>query len=172
ALMGYMFTHPGKKTLFMGMDFGQTEEWNINNDLNWDLLNYEPHQQLHQLVKDFHKIYHSEPALYTNDFSNEGFEWIDAHDMARGLISFIRKGKHSEDELIVVCNFKPNVYQTYWLGVRESGTYQELINTDDNKYGGHGQINSNIETKQWNSSPWPYALEVTIPALSVVVFKK
>ncbi|MEL6813713.1 MAG: 1,4-alpha-glucan branching protein GlgB [Cyanobacteria bacterium J06598_3] len=172
ALMGYMFTHPGKKTLFMGMEFGQTEEWSVNNDLNWDLLNYEPHQQLHQLVKDLHKIYRAEAALYANDFSDEGFEWIDAHDMARGLISFIRKDRHSEDEIIVVCNFKPNVYQTFWLGVREPGAYREVINTDDKKYGGHGQINSNLEARQWNSSPWPHALEITVPALSVVAFKQ
>ncbi|MEM9089969.1 MAG: 1,4-alpha-glucan branching protein GlgB [Cyanobacteria bacterium P01_F01_bin.53] len=172
ALMGYMFTHPGKKTLFMGMDFGQTEEWNVNNDLNWDLLNYEPHQQLHQLVKDLHQLYHNQPALYTDDFTDGGFEWIDAHDMARGLISFIRKDKHSDEQLIVVCNFKPNVYQTYWLGVREPGAYVELLNTDDGKYGGHGQTNPSLETRQWNSEPWPHALEITVPALSAVVFKQ
>lgn len=172
VLMGYMFTHPGKKTLFMGMDFGQIQEWNVNDDIAWHLLNDEPHQQLHQLVKDWHKIYHAEPALYTDDFTSNGFEWIDSNDMPRGLISFIRKDKRSKNEIIVVCNFKPNVYQTYWLGVKEPGLYQEVINTDDKKYGGHGQINANLETRQWNSSPWPHALEITVPALSAIVFKR
>lgn len=172
ALFGYMFTHPGKKTLFMGMDFGQTREWNVNADLDWGLLECKPHQQLHQLVKDLHQIYHAESALYSDDFTNDGFEWIDCNDMPRGLISYMRKDKHSDEVLLVVCNFKPNVYQNYWLGVNEAGTYQELINTDDAKYGGNGQVNRNRETRQWNSFPWSHALEITVPAQSVMVFKK
>ncbi|MDJ0689919.1 MAG: 1,4-alpha-glucan branching protein GlgB [Xenococcaceae cyanobacterium MO_188.B32] len=172
ALFGYMFTHPGKKTLFMGMEFGQTREWNVNADLDWWLLEAEPHRQIHQLVKDWHQIYHSEPALYINDFTNEGFEWIDCNDMPRGMITYLRKDKYSDDVLLVVCNFKPNVYQNYWLGVREPGSYRELINTDDKKYGGSGTINPNLETRQWNSSPWPHALEINVPALSVMTFKK
>ncbi|MDJ0577297.1 MAG: 1,4-alpha-glucan branching protein GlgB [Xenococcaceae cyanobacterium MO_234.B1] len=172
ALFAYMFTHPGKKTLFMGMEFGQTREWNVNADLDWWLLERELHQQLHQLLKDLHQIYHSEPALYSDDFSNEGFEWIDCHDMPRGMITYMRKDKHSDDVLIVVCNFKPNVYQNYWLGVKEPGSYVELINTDDKKYGGSGLVNQSLETRQWNSSPWPHALEINVPALSVMTFKR
>ncbi len=172
TLFAYMFTHPGKKTLFMGMEFGQTREWNVNADLDWWLLEQELHQQLHQLVKDLHQIYHSEPALYSDDFSNEGFEWIDCHDMPRGMITYMRKDKHSDDVLIVVCNFKPNVYQNYWLGVKEPGSYVELINTDDKKYGGSGLVNQSLETRQWNSSPWPHALEINVPALSVMTFKR
>ena len=173
ALLAYMFTHPGKKTLFMGMDFGQTREWNFNADLDWWLLEQEPHQQLHQLVKDLHRLYHAEPALYSDDFRNEGFEWIDCHDMPRGMVTYMRKDRHSNEMLIVVCNFKPNVYQNYWLGVREPGTYRELINTNDPKYGGYGMVNQpSLETRQWNSQPWPHALEVSVPALSVMVFKQ
>ncbi|MDJ0682116.1 MAG: 1,4-alpha-glucan branching protein GlgB [Xenococcaceae cyanobacterium MO_167.B52] len=172
GLFAYMFTHPGKKTLFMGMEFGQTREWNVNGDLDWWLLESQSHQQLHQLVKDLHQIYHAEPALYTDDFTNEGFEWIDCNDMPRGMITYLRKDKYSDEVLIVVCNFKPNVYQNYWVGVREPGAYQELINTDDKKYGGNGQVNPSLEARQWNSSPWAYALEITVPALSVMIFKK
>ena len=172
ALFGYMFTHPGKKTLFMGMEFGQTREWNVNADLDWWLLESEPHQQLHQLVKDLHQIYRAEPALYSDDFTNEGFEWIDCHDMPRGMITYMRQDKHSDDVLIVVCNFKPNLYQNYWLGVNEPGTYVELFNTDDKKYGGSDRVNPSLETRQWNSSPWPHALEINVPALSVMTFKR
>ena len=172
SLFGYMFTHPGKKTLFMGMDFGQTREWNVNADLDWWLLESEPHRQVHQLVKDLHQIYLTEPALYSDDFSNDGFEWIDCHDMPRGMITYMRQDKNSDDVLIVVCNFKPNLYQNYWLGVKEPGTYVELFNTDDKKYGGSDRTNPSLETKQWNSSPWPYALEINVPALSVMTFKK
>ncbi len=172
ALFGYMFTHPGKKTLFMGMEFGQQREWNVNADLDWWLLESEPHRQLHQLVKDWHQIYHSQPALYSDDFSNDGFEWIDCHDMPRGMITYLRKDKSTDEVVIVVCNFKPNVYQNYWLGVKEPGAYQELMNTDDKKYGGSGLINGNLETRQWNSSPWAHALEINVPPLSVMTFKK
>jgi 1,4-alpha-glucan branching enzyme len=172
SLYGYMFTHPGKKTLFMGMEFGQTGEWNVNSDLDWWLLEREPHQQLQQLVKDLHRLYRSEPALYTDDFTNDGFEWIDCHDVARGLISFQRKDKHSDDILVVVCNFKPNVYQNYWLGVQKPGHYRELINTNDRKYGGSGLVNQELlEAREWNSSSWAYALEIDVPAVSTMVFK-
>ena len=173
GLFAYMFTHPGKKTLFMGMEFGQTREWNVNADIDWGLLESEPHRQLHQLVKDLHQMYHGEPALYSDDFTNAGFEWIDCNDMPRGMITYTRKAKDSDDVLMVVCNFKPNVYQNYWLGVKEAGTYRQLINTDDKKYGGYGMFDiPTLETRQWNSSPWSYALEITVPALSVMVFKQ
>ncbi|NJN23442.1 MAG: 1,4-alpha-glucan branching enzyme, partial [Acaryochloridaceae cyanobacterium RL_2_7] len=102
-----------------------------------------------------------------------GFEWIDCNDMARGMITYIRKDQYSDDEVIVVCNFKPNVYQTYWLGVKEAGTYELLLNSDDSKYGGSGHLQSTqFETRQWNSEPWPYALEINVPAISVMVFKR
>lgn len=172
GLFAYMFAHPGKKTLFMGMELGQTREWNVNSDLDWWLLENESHRQLHQLVKDLHKIYQAEPALYSNDFSNQGFEWIDCNDMPRGMITFRRKDKHSDAVIMVVCNFKPNVYQNYWLGVTEPGSYIELINTDAQQYGGSGLVNQTLVAKQWNSSPWSHALEIIVPPLSVMFFKK
>jgi 1,4-alpha-glucan branching enzyme len=172
SLFGYMFTHPGKKTLFMGMEFGQTREWNVYQDLDWGLLEHKPHQQLKQLVQDLHQLYHAEPALYTDDFTNQGFEWIDCQDAGRGVISYLRKDKFSDDFLVVVCNFKANVYHNYWLGVRQAGTYGECLNTDAQVYGGGGVGNPNpLETRQWHGSPWPYALEMTVPPLAVVVFK-
>jgi 1,4-alpha-glucan branching enzyme len=173
SLLGYMFTHPGKKTLFMGMELGQTREWNVNADLDWWLLEREPHRQFHQLVKDLHQLYHTEPALHSDDFTNDGFEWIDCNDVARGLIAYIRKDKHSQETLIAVCNFKPNVYHHYWLGVKEPGTYQALLNTDDKKYGGTGVAHqASFEARQWNASPWSYAFEITVPAISVTIFKR
>jgi 1,4-alpha-glucan branching enzyme len=172
SLYGYMFTHPGKKTLFMGMEFGQTREWNVYRDLDWGLLEHRPHQQLKQLVQDLHQLYHAEPALYTDDFTNNGFEWIDCHDAGRSVISFLRKDKLSDEVLITICNFKSNVYHNYWLGVRKAGTYLECLNTDDQKYGGSGVTHPNsLETREWHSNPWPYALEITVPPLAVVVFK-
>jgi 1,4-alpha-glucan branching enzyme len=173
ALFAYMFTHPGKKTLFMGMEFGQTREWNVNGDLDWWLLDHQPYQQLKQLVQDLHTIYRQEPALYTDDFTNNGFEWIDCHDVARGLISYMRKDKNSDDIIITVCNFKPQPYHHYWLGVRESGCYIQLLNTDSKIYGGSGVDNpKEIKTREWNSHHWSHALEIMVPPLGVVVFKQ
>ncbi|WP_013321646.1 1,4-alpha-glucan branching protein GlgB [Gloeothece verrucosa] len=172
-LFAYMFTHPGKKTLFMGMEFGQTREWNVNADLDWWLLEKDSHQQLKQLVQYLNYLYQNEPALYSDDFTNDGFEWIDCNDVARGLISYIRKDKYSGEMMVTICNFKPNAYQNYWLGVRESGTYVQLLNTDSQMYGGNGLENSlKLPTHQWNSQPWPYALEVNVPPMAALIFKK
>jgi len=173
SLFGYMFTHPGKKTLFMGMDWGQTREWNVHADLDWWLLDHEPHRQIKQLVQDLHRLYHQEPALYTNDFCHEGFEWIEYQDAGRKLIAYMRKDKFSDDALIVVCNFKPQSEHNYWLGVREPGRYGELLNTDSPCYGGSGMGQPDgVTTRQWHGNPWSYALEIKVPPLGVIIFKR
>lgn len=171
-LFGYMFAHPGKKTLFMGMELGQRREWKYFLDLDWWLLDWQPHRQLQQLVKDLHTLYRSQPALYTDDFSHDGFQWIDCHDAGRSMLTFMRRDKNTHEVLVVVCNFKPDVYYHYWLGVNEAGTYEEIMNTDDLKYGGSGVVNQKVKTKDWNHCPWPYALEITVPPLSMTMFKK
>ncbi|MCM1983834.1 1,4-alpha-glucan branching protein GlgB [Lyngbya confervoides] len=172
SLLGYLFTHPGKKTLFMGMEFGQTREWNVEMDLDWWLLDHDPHRQIHQLVQDLNRVYRQESALYAEDFSSDGFEWIDCNDQARGLISFIRKDPATGESVVVVCNFKPNQYRNYWLGVREPGRYEERINTDAACYGGDGLVHPQpLETRAWEAAAWPYALEVNVPAIAVVMFK-
>lgn len=171
-LFAYMFTHPGKKTLFMGMDLGQTHEWKFNLDLEWGLLQYEPFNKLHQLVKDLNTIYRKYPALYTDDFTHGGFEWIDCDDVARSVISFIRKDKYSDQKLVVICNFKPHSYQNYWLGVQEEGTYEVVLNTDSLDYWGRGlESRTEIKTRQWNNDRFRYALEINVPAVSVLIFK-
>ncbi len=172
VLFGYMFAHPGKKTLFMGMELGQRREWKYFLDLDWWLLDWQPHRQLQQLVKDLHTLYRSQPALYTDDFSHNGFQWIDCHDAGRSMLTFMRRDKNSHEVLVVVCNFKPDVYYHYWLGVNEAGTYEEIMNTDDLKYGGSGIVNQKVQTKDWNHCPWPHALEITVPPLSMTMFKK
>lgn len=149
-LFGYMFAHPGKKTLFMGMELGQRREWKYFLDLDWWLLEWQPHRQLQQLVKDLHILYRSQPALYTDDFTHDGFQWIDCHDAGRSMLTFMRRDKNTHEVLVVVCNFKPDVYYHYWLGVNEAGTYEEIMNTDDLKYGGSGVVNQKVKTKDWN----------------------
>ncbi|ASC70445.1 1,4-alpha-glucan branching enzyme [Halomicronema hongdechloris C2206] len=173
ALYGYMYTHPGKKTLFMGMEFGQTSEWNCWLDLDWGLLNQIPHQQLKQFIGDLNALYKSQPALYTDDFSAAGFEWIDCNDADNSVVSFIRQAKDSPDFLVTVCNFTPTPLFDYWVGVPEPGHYQELINSDAEIYGGSDTGNfGGKDTQPWPENPrWPHALSLTLPPLGVLVLK-
>lgn len=171
-LFGYMFGHPGKKTLFMGMELGQRKEWKYFLDLDWWVLDWQPHKQLQQLIKDLHTVYKSNPALYTDDFGQNGFQWIDCNDAGRSMLTFIRRDQYTYEEITVVCNFKPQVYYEYWLGVHEEGEYEEIINTDNLKYGGSGVINNTVHSRQWNNAPWANALVISIPPLSMMMFKK
>ncbi|HHP7244102.1 MAG TPA: 1,4-alpha-glucan branching protein GlgB [Elainellaceae cyanobacterium] len=172
ALYGYMFTHPGKKTLFMGMEFGQTREWNAWADLDWGLLQHEPHQKLKHYMADLNALYRSQPALYTEDFSDAGFEWIDCNDADNSVVSFIRKDRHSDDFLVTVCNFTPQSKFDYWIGVPETGFYQELLNSDADMYGGSGVGNHGGQwTVDWQNPRFPYALPLTLPPFGVLVFK-
>ncbi len=172
SLFGYMFTHPGKKTLFMGMEFGQTSEWNANDDLNWQLLNHAPHQQLKHFVGDLNKVYRQEPALYTDDFSTNGFEWIDCHNAKHSVVAFIRNDKYSDDFIVTVCNFTPTVHHNYWVGVPKAGYYQEILNSDAEIYGGSGVGHEDgKEAHAWEHPTWPYALSLTLPPLAVMLFK-
>ncbi|HAC65419.1 MAG TPA: 1,4-alpha-glucan branching enzyme [Cyanothece sp. UBA12306] len=172
VLFAYMFTHPGKKTLFMGMEFGQTHEWRYGLDLEWFLLDQELHWKLKKLVQDLNTIYRQQPALYTDDFTPNGFQWVDCHDAGRGMISFIRHDKHSPEKIVVVCNFKDCDQYNYWLGVPDHGTYIELINTDSQMYGGSGKGNASpMHTKQWNTEHFHNALEITVPKFTAIMFK-
>jgi len=108
ALLAYMWTHPGKKTIFMGMEFGQRQEWNVWDDLQWDLLNYEPHKGIQKLVDDLNTLYKKEPALWRNDFDEYGFQWIDCDDNKNSVISFMRREKTDGEWLVIVANFHPS----------------------------------------------------------------
>ncbi len=173
ALLAYMFTHPGKKTLFMGMEFGQWNEWNAGADLDWWLLNEEPHRQLRDYVAALNRLYRQEPALYTDDFSHDGFEWIECHDADNSVVSFLRKDKYSEDFLVVVCNFTPLPRHDYWVGVPQAGYYGEGFNSDATCYGGSGVSNgAGVRAQPWgHHHRWQLALPLTLPPLGVLVLK-
>ncbi|MEM8545104.1 MAG: 1,4-alpha-glucan branching protein GlgB, partial [Cyanobacteria bacterium P01_H01_bin.119] len=173
SLYGYMYTHPGKKTLFMGMEFGQVQEWSVWRDLDWELLNHEPHRKLKQFMADLNALYKTYPALYTDDFSDSGFEWIDCNDADNSVVSFLRRDKHSDSFLVVVCNFTPTVHHDYWIGVPQAGDYEERLNSDAERYGGSGVNNGGEQTAhRWeHNSRWPYALSLTLPPLGIMVFK-
>lgn len=172
CLYTYMFTHPGKKTLFMSMEFGQWSEWNDWNDLDWDLLNHKPHQQLKDFVGSLNQMYKSEPALYTDDFSDSGFQWIDCSDNRHSVISFIRRAKDSDQFLVIVCNFTPQPHAHYRIGVPEQGFYEERFNSDSREYGGGNMGNLGGKwTEEWSFHNHPYSLDLCLPPLATIMFK-
>jgi len=172
CLFSYMFAHPGKKTMFMSMEFGQWSEWNVWADLEWQLLQYEPHQQLQTFFKDLNQLYRSEPSLYTLDFAEEGFEWIDCSDNRHSVVSFIRRAKDSDEFVIIVCNFTPQPHSHYRIGVPEHGFYTELFNSDARPYGGSNMGNLGGKwADEWSMHNRRYSLDLCLPPLSVLILK-
>jgi 1,4-alpha-glucan branching enzyme len=172
ALLGYMYGHPGKKLLFMGAELGQWSEWTHDGSLDWHLLQSQPHQGMHQWMKDLNRFYRSEPALYEIDFGAEGFEWIDASDWGKSIISFLRKSKRSKDFILVACNFTPVPRHNYRVGVPRGGFWKEALNSDARTYGGSGQGNlGGLEASPLPAHGKYYSLSLTLPPLSVVFFK-
>jgi 1,4-alpha-glucan branching enzyme len=172
CLLTYMFLHPGKKTLFMSMEFGQWSEWNVWGDLEWHLLQYESHQKHHTFMSKLNAFYSSEPSLYTQDFSQDGFEWIDCNDNRHSVVAFIRRDKDSNDFIVSVCNFTPQPHSHYRVGVPERGYYRELFNSDARDFGGSNMGNLGGKwTDDWSYHGQAYSIDVTLPPLAVVVFK-
>ena len=172
ALLSYMWTHPGKKTIFMGMEFGQRSEWNVWGDLQWDLLNYEPHKGIQRLVDDLNVLYKSEPALWRDDFDQFGFQWIDCNDNRHSVISFMRRESSSGTWLIVVANFTPQSHAQYRVGVPLAGFYEEIFNSDASRYGGSNLGNMGGKcSEEWNIHEYENSLELCLPPLSLMVFK-
>lgn len=171
-LYSYMFTHPGTNLLFMGSEFGQSDEWNFQGSLDWHLTQYEVHNGVQEAIKDLNKLYKTEPALHEKQFSHEGFEWINYSDHQNAVLSYIRKGNDSKNDLIIVCNFTQIVRDNYRIGVPDSGKLTEIYNSDLKKYGGSDVKNSKNLTIE--SSPYmgrDYSIELTLPPLSAIVFK-
>ena len=172
ALLSYMWTHPGKKTIFMGMEFGQRAEWNVWGDLQWDLLNYEPHKGIQRLVDDLNVLYKAEPALWRDDFDQFGFQWIDCNDNRHSVISFMRRESASGTWLVVVANFTPQSHSHYRVGVPLSGFYEEIFNSDAAKYGGSNLGNMGGKpTDEWGIHGYENSLDLCLPPLSLMVFK-
>ncbi len=172
CLFSYMFAHPGKKTMFMSMEFGQWSEWNVWADLEWHLLQYDYHKQLKGFFADLNALYKSQPALYDRDFEEPGFEWIDCSDNRHSVVSFIRRSKNPNEFLIVVCNFTPQPHSHYRIGVPEAGYYTEVFNSDAKKYGGSNMGNLGGKwTDEWSFHNLPYSLDLCLTPLGVLMFK-
>jgi len=171
-LYGYMWTHPGKKLLFMGGEFGQWHEWDCEKSLQWDLLQWESHQGVQKLLSDLNGLLVREPALHELDFDAGGFEWIDCHDHDNSVLAFIRKAKDPKDYLVVACNFTPIPREEHRLGVPELCWYEEIANTDSTYYGGGNLGNGpGIMAEDQESHSRPASLMLTLPPLATVVLK-
>jgi len=169
---GYMYGHPGKKLLFMGGEFGQWDEWNFDQSLDWHLTQYRQHNRLQKFVQDLNRLYASEPALFNMDYNWQGFEWIDFRDTDNCIVSFIRRSKDPADHIVVVCNFTPVPKDAYRVGVPEEVYYREILNSDSREYCG-----SNLGNQgglQSAALPWhgqPCSIEIVVPPLAVLFFK-
>ncbi len=169
VFLSYMFGHPGKKLLFMGCEFAQEREWNHDHSLDWHLLEQPAHVGIQRLVRDLNRLYRATPALYQQDFVSAGFEWIEHNDTQRSTVSFARRSE-SGSFMLLVCNFTPNVWYDYRMGVPQPGNYREALNSDSECYGGSnvraitGQVTA--EDIHWNGRAQSIAL--TLPPLAAV----
>ena len=169
-LLGYMWTHPGKKLLFMGSEFGQWNEWNHESSLDWHLLEQPMHGGIARWVGDLNRALREHSALHAHDFDSRGFEWVDAGDFEQSVLSFLRRGTGS-DMLLVVCNATPVPRPNYRVGVPQPGRWAELLNSDAPIYGGSGQGNmGGVESAPVPAHGHYQSLSIMLPPLACVVF--
>ncbi len=172
TLYGFMYGHPGKKLLFMGGELGQWDEWNSEKSLDWHLLEFEPHRGLQRFIRELNQFYRSEPSLYEIDFDYKGFEWIDFHDVEGCIISFLRRAKNYDDFTLFVFNFTPVPRTRYRIGAPVPGFYREVMNSDSAFYWGSNMGNAGgVYAEDIPFQFRPYSISITIPPLSVVIFK-
>jgi 1,4-alpha-glucan branching enzyme len=172
ALYCYLFTHPGKKLVFMGSEIGQYPEWHHDNSLDWHVLEYPVHSGLQRLVKDLNHLYRTEASLSEVDYDPAGFQWIDCNDNENSVFSFVRRGRDASDFTVTVLNFTPVVRHGYRIGVPEPGRYKELLNTDSELYAGSNVGNAgSIATEPVASHGWPNSLDLLLPPMGALVLK-
>ena len=172
AFLAYMYGHPGKKLLFMGSEFGQTSEWNHDQDLEWWLLQFPVHHRLQTMVQELNALYRREPALYEVDDDHRGFEWIDFRDVEKSVIVFARYARNREDFLVFCCNFTPLERVAYQIGLPKAGRYREVFNTDAEMFGGSNLGNAGwVRAIEDEYHGRPASAQLMLPPLGVVVLK-
>jgi 1,4-alpha-glucan branching enzyme len=171
--LSWMWTHPGKKLLFQGCEIGQWREWDHSHSIDWHLLEHLPHEGIQRLVRRLNRIYCEEPALSLLDDSPDGFEWVDFHDAENTVWSFLRKAPAgSGNNLLVVVNATPVVRHGYRVGVPVSGTYEQVLNSDVEEFGGGGcTLNANIESNGIAAHGRNHSITIDLPPLAVLIFK-
>lgn len=173
TLYAYYMMHPGKKLLFMGSEFGQGLEWRYAYGLEWELLEREPHIKMKDYVKDLNHLYRNEKAMHEIDNRYEGFDFIDPHNSEQSIVTLMRKGKNARDFIIAVINFTPVVHYEYKIGVPYEGVYEEILNTDDEKYWGSNQTMKNSQLisypDKWHNQN--HHIKIKVPPLGVTFIK-
>ena len=171
SFLGYMMSHPGKKLLFMGCEFGQFIEWNYKQQLDWLLLDYEAHRQLKSYVSALNKFYLANSPLWEIDYSWEGFSWIVSDDSSNSVVAYIRRDK-KENELIALCNFTSVTRQKYRIGVPKPGTYRVVFSSALPEFGGKGESTvGSVRAKKKPIHGYEYSIELNIEGLSCMYIK-
>ena len=172
AYYGFMWGHPGKKLLFMGQEFAQTQEWNFERSLDWHLLQYDFHRGVQSLVRDLNQVYRNEGALHRRDCEGEGFHWIVADDDAQSVYAWLRFGAPDDPPVAVVCNFTPVPRARYRIGLPRGGIWREILNSDAKDYGGSGI--GNLGAVMASGTPahgLDASAEITIPPLGTIYLR-
>jgi 1,4-alpha-glucan branching enzyme len=170
-LHGYMWSHPGKKLLFMGGEFGQRSEWTHEGELEWWVLQYPEHAGARRWLADLNRVYRAEPALHEVDFEPSGFEWVDVHDHEASTLSYLRRSRAGE-LVLVVCNFTPVPRHNYSVGVPQAGFWREIANSDARDYGGSGMGNlGGVPSQPVGAHGRLHSLTLTLPPLAILILK-
>ena len=171
AYYGFMWTHPGKKLLFMGCEFAQPEEWNHNGELNWNAAAMPAHAGVQQLVRDLNHLYRDTPALHVKDCDPDGFRWL-ASDAEQSVLAYARLGGPGDPPVVAICNFTPVERSNFRIGVPLAGRWDEVLNTDAAIYGGGGRGNlGGVDAEPAPHGDQPASMSVTLPPLAVVIFR-
>jgi 1,4-alpha-glucan branching enzyme len=167
-----MFAHPGGKLLFMGNEFGATSEWNHKSELPWELLQYDSHRMLKDCLRDLNLLLRREPAMYENQFNQNGFEWIDLNHREESVIVFGRNGKLRENDLLVILNMTPMVRMNWKIYAHGKSAWKEIFNSDEKKYWGTGDtLNPNPVVNLVDKNQNRYEINVHLPPLGAVILK-
>jgi len=171
-LYTYMFTHPGGKLLFMGNEFAQTSEWNYNAELDWHLLEHESHQKMQDCVRELNMLYTSQPALYENQFDKDGFEWIDLDHRDESVIVYMRKGKKSDENVLIIFNMTPVKRENWKIKINENKEWRVIFNSDSKLFWGSGEYdNQTITTTLVDKKNKDYEINLHLPSLGAIVLK-
>ena len=171
-LLGYQYTQPGKKLVFMGGELGQWDEWNHDGELDWKLLDSPAHRGVQRWLRDLNTAYRAEPALHARDCEPSGFEWVDCNDAAQSTLAFVRRGGDPEQVVLAVCNFTPLPRSRFRVGVPAGGFWREILNGDATLYGGSGVGNlGGVRAQPIPHHGRSHSIQVTLPPLALVVFK-
>src|SRR5690606_37917355 len=165
ALYLFMYTFSGAKLLFMGGEFGQTSEWNVNQSLDWHLLEYMPHRGMKRFVADLNKTYQQQPSLYQRAFNASGFEWIDSGDRDNSVLVYWRKGYEAWDDTVVVINLTPVLRENFRIGLPYGGDWEVVLSSDDLQYYGSGVIGQHLQSEHLYWMNQAQSVQLVLPPL-------